>query len=221
MDKEEETGAVLDIVLYCADRAVRDNVLSRGELDAVRRLKLLCSVKEGDFVRLRHEEVAQLIGRAMEVVLGDHDVSTGEAEYKVGLQELFDLSYDEFLEIVRDPMRAALTDLLEQADPEGKGLTGEQFADFQRKALRLDSVFTLDLNTPKRPQGEVPGRSIPGSVKDAVWRRDQGRCANCGSQRRLEFDHIIPYAKGGSNTYRNIQLMCETCNRAKSDSLAV
>ena len=58
---------------------------------------------------------------------------------------------------------------------------------------------------------------ISSEVKREVWRRDNGRCAQCGSQERLEYDHIIPYSKGGSNTARNIQLLCEACNRAKSD----
>ncbi|MDP7666422.1 MAG: HNH endonuclease signature motif containing protein [Candidatus Poseidoniia archaeon] len=35
----------------------------------------------------------------------------------------------------------------------------------------------------------------------------------------MEFDHIIPFSKGGANTYRNIQLLCESCNRDKSDTL--
>jgi len=58
--------------------------------------------------------------------------------------------------------------------------------------------------------------SIPTRIKDQVWRRDQGRCVECGSNEKLEFDHIIPISKGGANSYRNIQLLCEPCNRRKS-----
>ena len=35
----------------------------------------------------------------------------------------------------------------------------------------------------------------------------------------VEFDHIIPHSKGGANTKRNIQLLCESCNRKKSDKI--
>jgi hypothetical protein len=57
--------------------------------------------------------------------------------------------------------------------------------------------------------------SIPEAVRIEVWRRDGGTC-RCGSRRRLEYDHIIPLSKGGSNTARNIELLCEACNRKKS-----
>lgn len=60
---------------------------------------------------------------------------------------------------------------------------------------------------------------IPKSVQQEVWRRDQGRCAECGSQDRLEFDHIIPWSKGGADTARNIQLLCESCNRRKNNQI--
>ena len=48
---------------------------------------------------------------------------------------------------------------------------------------------------------------IPKAVQREVWRRDQGKCVDCGSQINLEFDHIIPFAKGGSTTTRSIQLL--------------
>ena len=62
-------------------------------------------------------------------------------------------------------------------------------------------------------------RRIPKAVQREVWRRDEGRCAECGSRERLEYDHIIPFSKGGSNTVRNIELLCEKCNRNKTNKI--
>ena len=61
--------------------------------------------------------------------------------------------------------------------------------------------------------------SVPEKVRIAVWRRDEGKCVKCGSRENLEYDHIIPIAKGGSNTVRNIELLCEKCNRDKKDDI--
>jgi len=61
--------------------------------------------------------------------------------------------------------------------------------------------------------------SLSDEVKSFVWNRDKGRCVKCGSQEKLEFDHIIPFSKGGSDTARNIQILCESCNRSKSDNI--
>lgn len=60
---------------------------------------------------------------------------------------------------------------------------------------------------------------IPASVRREVWRRDGGKCVDCGSQERLEYDHTIPVSRGGANTVRNIQLRCETCNRKKGATI--
>jgi len=60
---------------------------------------------------------------------------------------------------------------------------------------------------------------IPEEVQMFVWRRDEGKCVKCGSQENLEYDHVIPVSRGGANTARNIQLLCEPCNRGKSDKI--
>ena len=66
---------------------------------------------------------------------------------------------------------------------------------------------------------EKSNRKISQVVKDKVWNRDEGKCVECGSNENLEFDHIIPHSKGGANTYRNVQLLCESCNRSKSNKI--
>jgi 5-methylcytosine-specific restriction endonuclease McrA len=73
---------------------------------------------------------------------------------------------------------------------------------------------------PNLQRSQAPGRiAIPSDVRREVWRRDSGKCVKCGSREKLEYDHIIPIAKGGSNTARNIELLCEICNRLKSASI--
>jgi 5-methylcytosine-specific restriction endonuclease McrA len=66
------------------------------------------------------------------------------------------------------------------------------------------------------PIADTPRReAIPERVRHEVWRRDRGACVECGSRARLEFDHVIPVSRGGSNTPRNLELRCEPCNRRK------
>jgi 5-methylcytosine-specific restriction endonuclease McrA len=81
-----------------------------------------------------------------------------------------------------------------------------QFDKIQREVEALENLEKLD---------SVAREPIAESVRLFVWQRDKGQCVKCGSQERLEFDHIIPVVRGGSNTERNIQLLCELCNRSK------
>lgn len=62
-------------------------------------------------------------------------------------------------------------------------------------------------------------RSISQDVKQKVWLRDGGQCVQCSATDYLEFDHIIPFSKGGSSSENNVQLLCRRCNLAKSDRL--
>lgn len=63
-------------------------------------------------------------------------------------------------------------------------------------------------------------RVIPTAVKLEVWKRDKGRCVECGSSVNLHFDHIIPWSRGGTSlTRENIQLLCARHNLAKHDRI--
>jgi len=63
-------------------------------------------------------------------------------------------------------------------------------------------------------------RMIPTSVKLEVWKRDKGKCKECGCTDNLHFDHILPFSKGGTSLLaENIQLLCARHNLQKSDKI--
>ena len=94
-------------------------------------------------------------------------------------------------------------------------------AKLEKKKIRLERAEKIKERRKNPEIKEEDGRSrrISQDVKDRVWNRDNGKCVECGSNENLEFDHIIPFSKGGANTYRNIQLLCEHCNRSKSANI--
>ena len=97
----------------------------------------------------------------------------------------------------------------EHTKDEKKILIMDAFDAERKKFERLKSKFSDNFETKyERPR-------IPENVRVEVWRRDQGQCAKCGSREKLEYDHILPISKGGGNTARNIELLCERCNREK------
>jgi 5-methylcytosine-specific restriction endonuclease McrA len=69
-------------------------------------------------------------------------------------------------------------------------------------------------------------RHIPARVKREVWKRDHGRCTfvgdgghRCDSRRDLEFDHVVPVARGGEATSSNLRLRCRTHNQLEAERL--
>ena len=75
--------------------------------------------------------------------------------------------------------------------------------------------------------GRLGRVTIPQWAKNAVFHRDKGICVKCkadltrliNQQNALHYDHVIPLAKGGMNDVTNLQLLCESCNAAKSHQL--
>ena len=57
--------------------------------------------------------------------------------------------------------------------------------------------------------------TIPEMVRQEVLRRDGGTCVRCGSRDGIEFDHIVPVARGGTHEPNNLQLLCRSCHHIK------
>lgn len=64
---------------------------------------------------------------------------------------------------------------------------------------------------------KTPRINLPKAVRLYVLERDNYRCQSCGedTKTRLNIDHIIPLATGGSNDISNLQVLCSQCNQKK------
>jgi len=67
-------------------------------------------------------------------------------------------------------------------------------------------------------------RHIPAHVKRAVWQRDGGRCTyttetghRCPARHLLQYDHVVPVARGGDATVENLRIRCATHNRFEAE----
>ena len=90
-------------------------------------------------------------------------------------------------------------------------------ADRERRARRRLERAHAAL---EREQASLARREpLPRDIRLSVWRRDRGRCRECGSGFDLQYDHVIPVALGGASSVDNLQLLCGDCNRAKGASL--
>ena len=94
-------------------------------------------------------------------------------------------------------------------------------SDLERNHLTQSVVLSLqrELSGSSKQSSKPVRTGISKDAQSFVWNRDGGRCVECGSNENLEFDHIIPVSKGGSNTARNLQLLCEPYNRRKGASI--
>jgi hypothetical protein len=67
-------------------------------------------------------------------------------------------------------------------------------------------------------------RRIPAEVRRAVRARDGSQCTfvapegrRCAARTRLEFDHVIPFARGGEATVENLRLRCRAHNQLAAE----
>ena len=129
--------------------------------------------------------------------------------------------------------RAALSQQLERLDPVRK--TSKSKAEHSPKTCELRDektqstslrgspprpLFQPKKNLPVSSSQKPPSRYIPRALLQALYARSGGSCEyvdqksgrRCGSRYRLEVEHRIPFATGGSTTLDNCLHYCKTHN---------
>jgi 5-methylcytosine-specific restriction endonuclease McrA len=103
----------------------------------------------------------------------------------------------------------------------GHQVASGDLAEVIEKALDI-GIHHLEQRKPRaQPRPANPeSRYIAREVKVAVWKRDGGQCAfvgesghRCECRTWLQFDHIVPLARGGTSTVENLRLLCSTHNQ--------
>jgi len=57
------------------------------------------------------------------------------------------------------------------------------------------------------------------SILEKLLKSQKNKCINCLcelSKGNFHADHIMPLSLGGENTYKNLQILCITCNLKKN-----
>lgn len=102
---DESINVILDYVNLILD----DHIITKQEMDTLRKLKMFLHIKEGDFIEAHKEEdIENILRREFELIYQDKNVDNDEAAMKVDLQELFGLSYDQFLLFEQEAVEYAL-----------------------------------------------------------------------------------------------------------------
>ena len=78
------------------------------------------------------------------------------------------------------------------------------------KLLNVTIAIDRFLPTERLARGKVPK-----GLRKETLENDGYECVVCGARDRLEADHIIPVARGGSDVISNMQTLCKTCNSSK------
>jgi hypothetical protein len=86
----------------------------------------------------------------------------------------------------------------------------------------LCPVFFVAETATETKEARRFSRRIPREVMLKVVRRDSQICQDCGElvkDNEVEFDHIIPFSKGGTSTVENLRLVHRSCNRRRSNKV--
>ena len=83
--------------------------------------------------------------------------------------------------------------------------------EFQRLKDKVNRIKELTA-----PRGNKRN-NIKDEILSFILKRDREECVTCGSKDNLQFDHILPLSKGGSDEPENLRILCRSCNLSRGN----
>lgn len=101
--------SLLDLLISYINIILENRIITDAEKRNLDVLKLHFKIREGDFYKLRYKQVEEILHRQFEMIYLDCTVTPEEAEYSFNLQDIFDLSYDQFDQLKDKEIEKALS----------------------------------------------------------------------------------------------------------------
>jgi hypothetical protein len=92
----------------------------------------------------------------------------------------------------------------------------EFFFETEDEFLRLKHKVERLRNLKENRKSATRGY-IADDVLAYVLVRDEEKCVKCSSKQSLQFDHILPISRGGSDEPDNLRVLCRSCNLARGN----
>ena len=96
---------------------------------------------------------------------------------------------------------------------------GEQFLAILHGRESSFSDFCKVIGNPEKPEDRRRFPNDWSATRLRIFARDGHVCTYCGSNHRLECDHVVPVSRGGSEDDTNLTTACRSCNTSKRDRL--
>ena len=157
-ERQALKAELLDALLFAIATALSDARLTREEISELQQLRRTMGIHEGDLYRHRRARLGAILDAEMRRLLADRKIDPTEALHQVDLQEVFDLSYDEYLELTKPVADRIVNELIESIATDGV-VTSEEREQLDSQLRALDSVYKL--NSVQRQRLQKAGLNLP------------------------------------------------------------
>ncbi len=154
-DLNEIKPELLDLVLYYTSCCLEEHAITEEEKIELKFLKILFQIKEGDLFEYKSNQIRQIISIEAKRILADWKVDETESLYQVDLQQIFDLSYDQYLSITR-PLIKEIVDQIIESLTGNSSISDNELKQLNTYLVNLDTFYVLNPDQKKKLNQYLP-----------------------------------------------------------------